>query len=73
MTFPIQTDKNEQQRETFRITVKNANGITGDSGKLEFEENVMTFHDVNNNNVIYNDILLRTRGPYHRHNSTKCG
>jgi len=28
---------------------------------------------INNNNNINNDILLRIRGPYHRHKSTKSG
>jgi len=30
--FTIQTDKNEQQRKTFRITAKTENGTTGISG-----------------------------------------
>jgi len=32
MMFTIQTDKNEQQRKTFRITAKTENGTTGISG-----------------------------------------
>jgi len=32
MIFTIQTDKNEQQRKTFRITAKMENGTTGISG-----------------------------------------
>jgi len=33
MIFPIQTEKNGQQRKTFRITAKTVNGTTGTSGK----------------------------------------
>jgi len=33
MIFTIQTDKNEQQRKTFRITAKTENGTSGISGK----------------------------------------
>jgi len=33
MIFTIQTDKNEQQRKTIRITAKTGNGTIGTSGK----------------------------------------